>query len=147
MKFGNEFWLILFHLGIHKSKIICSAQAITEKIFCTTSCACAHTFVPLAATRSIAPPIPFTILPGIIQLARSPFLDTYSNTRSIIQLERSPSHSQTLHGSSHWPGLHSWTLTVTQGQSFSKVGPLPLHHLPRDHPVGQVSILGHLQQN
>ena len=25
------------------------------------------------ATRSIAPPIPFTILPGIIQFARSPF--------------------------------------------------------------------------
>ncbi len=37
---------------------------------------CLYTFVPLAATRSMAPPIPFTILPGIIQLARSPFLDT-----------------------------------------------------------------------
>ena len=28
------------------------------------------------ATRSIAPPMPFTILPGIIQLARSPFCAT-----------------------------------------------------------------------
>ncbi len=28
------------------------------------------------ATRSIAPPMPFTILPGIIQLARSPFWET-----------------------------------------------------------------------
>ena len=28
------------------------------------------------ATRSIAPPMPFTILPGIIQLARSPFSET-----------------------------------------------------------------------
>ncbi|SLC48454.1 Uncharacterised protein [Mycobacteroides abscessus subsp. abscessus] len=27
-------------------------------------------------TRSIAPPIPFTILPGTIQLARSPVFDT-----------------------------------------------------------------------
>ncbi len=106
-----------------------------------------HTFVPLAATRSIAPPIPFTIFPGIIQLARSPFLDTYSNTRSIIQLERSPSHPPSLQGSSHWPGLHSWTPTPTQGQSFSEKGLHPLHHLPRDHPVGQVSILGHLHQH
>ena len=28
------------------------------------------------ATRSMAPPMPFTILPGIIQLARSPFSAT-----------------------------------------------------------------------
>ena len=34
------------------------------------------TLVSAAATRSMAPPIPFTILPGIIQLARSPQRDT-----------------------------------------------------------------------
>jgi len=33
------------------------------------------------ATRSIAPPIPFTILPGIIQFARSPFSATCSAPR------------------------------------------------------------------
>ena len=33
--------------------------------------------VPAAATRSMAPPMPFTILPGIIQLARSPARDTW----------------------------------------------------------------------
>ncbi len=34
------------------------------------------TFDPGAETRSIAPPMPLTILPGIIQLARSPNLET-----------------------------------------------------------------------
>ena len=37
-----------------------------------------QTLVSAAATRSIAPPIPFTIFPGIIQLARSPQRDTFS---------------------------------------------------------------------
>ena len=37
------------------------------------------------ATRSIAPPMPFTILPGIIQLARSPF----SATSMAPRIERS----------------------------------------------------------
>ena len=37
-----------------------------------------ETLVSAAATRSIAPPIPFTIFPGIIQLARSPHRDTFS---------------------------------------------------------------------
>jgi hypothetical protein len=35
-------------------------------------------------TKSIAPPIPFTILPGMIQLARSPFSATY-NPPSILR--------------------------------------------------------------
>ena len=38
------------------------------------------------ATRSMAPPMPFTILPGIIQLAMSPLSDTSiapSTARSI----------------------------------------------------------------
>ena len=34
------------------------------------------TFDPGAETRSIAPPIPFTIFPGIIQFAKSPNLET-----------------------------------------------------------------------
>lgn len=34
------------------------------------------TFEPGAETRSIAPPIPLTIFPGIIQFARSPHFDT-----------------------------------------------------------------------
>ena len=39
-----------------------------------------QTLVSAAATRSIAPPIPFTIFPGIIQLARSPQRDTFIYT-------------------------------------------------------------------
>ena len=35
-----------------------------------------RTFEP-AATKSVAPPIPFTILPGITQLAISPLLVIY----------------------------------------------------------------------
>lgn len=34
------------------------------------------TFVVGEDTRSMAPPMPFTIIPGIIQLAKSPFSDT-----------------------------------------------------------------------
>ena len=36
------------------------------------------TLVVREETRSMAPPMPFTILPGIIQLARSPYRDTCS---------------------------------------------------------------------
>ncbi|MCY1234402.1 hypothetical protein D9M72_469840 [compost metagenome] len=36
-------------------------------------CSISTTTRPTPATRSIAPPMPLTILPGIIQLARSPF--------------------------------------------------------------------------
>ena len=32
----------------------------------------------------MAPPIPLTIFPGIIQLARSPFYDTYNPPRQVI---------------------------------------------------------------
>ena len=35
------------------------------------------------ATRSIAPPIPFTIFPGIFQLAISPFCDTSMAPRTV----------------------------------------------------------------
>ena len=38
------------------------------------------------ATRSIAPPIPFTILPGIIQFARSPCSLTWSAPRMLTSI-------------------------------------------------------------
>ena len=34
-------------------------------------------------TKSIAPPIPFTIFPGIIQLAMSPVFETYNAPRIV----------------------------------------------------------------
>lgn len=37
-------------------------------------------------TKSIAPPIPFTIFPGIIQLAKSPFLDTYKPPKILTSI-------------------------------------------------------------
>src|SRR5690606_18234991 len=40
------------------------------------TCSMSTTTLPTPATRSMAPPMPLIILPGIIQLARSPFSDT-----------------------------------------------------------------------
>ena len=37
-------------------------------------------------TRSIAPPMPLTILPGTIQLARSPFFDTCMPPRTAVSM-------------------------------------------------------------
>jgi hypothetical protein len=41
--------------------------------FLVATCSISTITRPTPATRSIAPPMPLTILPGIIQLARSPF--------------------------------------------------------------------------
>src|SRR5690606_825287 len=44
--------------------------------FFLATCSISTTTRPTPATRSMAPPMPLTILPGIIQLARSPFSET-----------------------------------------------------------------------
>ena len=44
------------------------------------------TLVPGLATRSMAPPMPLTILPGIIQLARSPFAETCMAPRMVTSM-------------------------------------------------------------
>ena len=62
------------HSGMNLGSPFLELCSITTMIFLTP------------ATRSIAPPIPFTILPGIIQLAMSPPSDTSiapSTVRSI----------------------------------------------------------------
>ena len=47
-----------------------------EPSFFFAVCSMTTTTRSTPATRSIAPPMPFTILPGIIQLARSPVSET-----------------------------------------------------------------------
>ena len=54
---------------------------------CKDPCQC-RTFVSAAATRSIAPPIPFTIFPGIIQLARSPHRDTFTSNETVWKIPK-----------------------------------------------------------
>ncbi len=53
---------------VHSSTILCEPSLATCSIITMTRLA--------PWTRSIAPPIPLTIFPGIIQLARSPRADT-----------------------------------------------------------------------
>ena len=48
------------------------------------------TLVPAAETKSMAPPIPFTIFPGIIQLARSPQRDTLSQILDSEEVMKCP---------------------------------------------------------
>jgi hypothetical protein len=52
---------------------------------CLLACSMTTTTRRTPATRSMAPPMPFTILPGIIQLAMSPF----SATSMAPRMERS----------------------------------------------------------
>ncbi len=54
--------------NVHFSTIFLSSPLATCSIMTITRLA--------AATRSIAPPMPLIILPGIVQLARSPFAAT-----------------------------------------------------------------------
>ena len=56
---------------VHFSKILGSLALVQCSRVATT-------LVLLLDTRSIAPPIPFTFLPGITQLAGSPYLETYT---------------------------------------------------------------------
>ena len=61
---------IYTNMGNYKdSKILCFPPLAVCSIVTMT-------LVPAAETKSMAPPIPFTIFPGIIQLAKSPNLDT-----------------------------------------------------------------------
>ncbi|KQV61661.1 hypothetical protein ASD07_02125 [Duganella sp. Root336D2] len=53
-----------------------SSLCEVEPSLAVATCSISTTTFLTPATRSIAPPMPFTILPGIIQLARSPFSDT-----------------------------------------------------------------------
>ena len=64
-----------------KSKLYCFLNNL--KLFSST-------LVSAAATRSMAPPIPFTILPGIIQLARSPQRDTLSQILDSEEVKKCP---------------------------------------------------------
>ena len=63
---------------LHLSNILCPPPFAVCSIVTIT-------FEPGAETRSIAPPIPLTIFPGIIQFARSPHFDTLIqvNTQSL----------------------------------------------------------------
>ncbi|KAG1479347.1 hypothetical protein G6F53_014254 [Rhizopus delemar] len=54
--------------SVHSDRILCSPFLAVCSISTTTRCT--------PATRSIAPPMPLTILPGTIQLARSPLAVT-----------------------------------------------------------------------
>ena len=60
-------------------------QKACKVMGCKNPCQC-RTFVSAAATRSIAPPIPFTIFPGIIQLARSPHRDTFTSNETVWKI-------------------------------------------------------------
>ena len=59
---GRSHWFSSF--GLSEPSLPLAVCSITTTTFLTP------------ATRSMAPPMPFTILPGIIQLARSPFSAT-----------------------------------------------------------------------
>ena len=58
-------------------KVHClSSFGSSEPSFPLAVCSMTTTTFLTPATRSMAPPMPFTILPGIIQFARSPFSAT-----------------------------------------------------------------------